>query len=185
MPPGPGPADPAAVQKRLVALKYLPADAVSGAWDYETSQAVLAFQAWRDSTGTGWSARRRWPHSRPRPHPNRRRPAPATGSRCTARRAWTLLVDGSSLVLGATIERRAGLRDTGRDVLCVRQEESSWSVPYEVWLPWASYFNGGIALHESDSVPAQPASHGCVRLPSPLAKAAYDFAPVGTPVIVY
>ncbi len=27
------------------------------------------------------------------------------------------------------------------------------------------YFNGGIALHGSESVPGSPASHGCVRLP--------------------
>ena len=44
-----------------------------------------------------------------------------------------------------------------------RKEDRSWSVPYKVWLPWASYFVGGIAFHESPDVPAQPASHGCVR----------------------
>lgn len=27
------------------------------------------------------------------------------------------------------------------------------------------YFNGGIAVHGSKSVPAQPASHGCIRIP--------------------
>ena len=27
------------------------------------------------------------------------------------------------------------------------------------------YFNGGIAIHGSRSVPAQPASHGCIRIP--------------------
>jgi lipoprotein-anchoring transpeptidase ErfK/SrfK len=31
-----------------------------------------------------------------------------------------------------------------------------------LWNPW--YFHGGYALHGSSSVPAQPASHGCVRL---------------------
>jgi peptidoglycan hydrolase-like protein with peptidoglycan-binding domain len=28
-----------------------------------------------------------------------------------------------------------------------------------------AYFNGGIAIHGSKSVPAQPASHGCIRIP--------------------
>lgn len=32
----------------------------------------------------------------------------------------------------------------------------------ELWNPW--YFVGGIAIHGSSSVPAYPASHGCVRL---------------------
>jgi hypothetical protein len=35
----------------------------------------------------------------------------------------------------------------------------------KLWRP--KYFNGGIALHGSPSVPAYPASHGCVRLTNP------------------
>ena len=33
----------------------------------------------------------------------------------------------------------------------------------ELW--WPMYFNGGIAIHGSASVPAYPASHGCIRIP--------------------
>jgi lipoprotein-anchoring transpeptidase ErfK/SrfK len=66
-----------------------------------------------------------------------------------------------------------------------RKEANSWSVPYRVWLPYASYFNGGIAFHASDDVPASPASHGCVRLPTPEAPLVYEFASVGTSVLVY
>jgi putative peptidoglycan binding protein/L,D-transpeptidase-like protein len=49
------------------------------------------------------------------------------------------------------------------------------------------YFHGGIAVHGSGSIPAQPASHGCVRLTN----AAMDLlwssgvAEIGTDVIVY
>lgn len=49
------------------------------------------------------------------------------------------------------------------------------------------YFNGGIAVHGSGSVPARPASHGCARVTN----AAMDMlwssglAEVGTPVSVY
>lgn len=46
------------------------------------------------------------------------------------------------------------------------------------------YFNGGIALHGSESVPTHPASHGCVRLPMHIAEYAPDLLPNGTPVIV-
>src|SRR3972149_1373464 len=41
----------------------------------------------------------------------------------------------------------------------------SWSVPFKVWMPYAAYFTGGIATHQSPNVPSYPASHGCVRLP--------------------
>jgi peptidoglycan hydrolase-like protein with peptidoglycan-binding domain len=49
------------------------------------------------------------------------------------------------------------------------------------------YFHGGIAIHGSGSIPAQPASHGCARLTN----AAMDMlwssgvAVLGTPVLVY
>lgn len=62
--------------------------------------------------------------------------------------------------------------------------QMSWSHPYQVWLPWASYFNGGIALHEYPDVPVYPASHGCVRVPEPFARELYAWSPVGTPVVV-
>ena len=33
-----------------------------------------------------------------------------------------------------------------------------------LWKPW--YFYGGYAIHGSSSVPAHPASHGCIRVPN-------------------
>ena len=65
-----------------------------------------------------------------------------------------------------------------------RKEQSSWSVPYKVWLPWASYFVGGVAFHEYADVPPYPASHGCVRVPPYDAKWLYDQLPTGTRVDV-
>jgi lipoprotein-anchoring transpeptidase ErfK/SrfK len=60
----------------------------------------------------------------------------------------------------------------------------SWSVPFHVWMPFASYFHGGIAMHQSPDVPSYPASHGCVRLPAGEAERVYGFAVVGMPVFV-
>ena len=60
----------------------------------------------------------------------------------------------------------------------------SWSVPLEVWMPFASYFRGGIAMHQSPDVPSYAASHGCVRLPEGEAQRVYAFVDVGTPVFV-
>ncbi len=52
----------------------------------------------------------------------------------------------------------------------------------ELW--WPMYFNGGIAIHGSPSVPAYPASHGCVRIPMYAAPTFYDQVAPGTRVIV-
>jgi len=46
------------------------------------------------------------------------------------------------------------------------------------------YFNGGIAIHGSPSVPAGPASHGCVRIPMSASAWFHDAVPIGTPVYV-
>ena len=46
------------------------------------------------------------------------------------------------------------------------------------------YFNGGIAIHGSNSVPGRPASHGCVRIPMSASRWFFNAVPPGTPVYV-
>jgi N-acetylmuramoyl-L-alanine amidase len=48
-----------------------------------------------------------------------------------------------------------------------------------------SYFTGGYAIHGSPSVPAYPASHGCVRVPMWISWRLYSIIPYGEPVYVY
>ncbi|MBA3655464.1 MAG: L,D-transpeptidase, partial [Actinobacteria bacterium] len=46
------------------------------------------------------------------------------------------------------------------------------------------YFNRGVAIHGAPSVPAFPASHGCVRIPMYAAPSFARQVPLGTPVYV-
>ena len=62
----------------------------------------------------------------------------------------------------------------------LRKERYSWSVPFKVWLPWASYFTGRVAFHEFGSVPTYAASHGCIRVNHYDAQILFDFATLGT-----
>ena len=48
-----------------------------------------------------------------------------------------------------------------------------------------SYFNGGIAIHGSNSIPVKAASHGCARIPRFADKLFIDMVSVGMPVYVY
>ena len=57
-------------------------------------------------------------------------------------------------------------------------------MPFRTWLPYASYFNRGIAFDEYPEVPPYAASHGCVRVPSAEARLVYRFATLGTRVFV-
>lgn len=52
----------------------------------------------------------------------------------------------------------------------------------KLWNPL--YFNGGIAIHGAPSVPAYPASHGCVRIPMYVSTWFPSKVPNGTPVYV-
>jgi hypothetical protein len=47
------------------------------------------------------------------------------------------------------------------------------------------YFNGGFAIHGSPSIPAGPASHGCVRVSNYTANWMFDTVSNGTPVYVF
>jgi peptidoglycan hydrolase-like protein with peptidoglycan-binding domain len=48
-----------------------------------------------------------------------------------------------------------------------------------------AYFTGGYALHGAPSVPAFPASHGCIRITTAAMDRLFDRLPVGTPMLVY
>ncbi|WP_373236514.1 L,D-transpeptidase [Cohaesibacter celericrescens] len=56
---------------------------------------------------------------------------------------------------------------------------NSAPMPYMQRLTWS-----GIALHESNSVPSYPASHGCVRLPRGFAKKLFSLTERGAHVII-
>lgn len=50
---------------------------------------------------------------------------------------------------------------------------------------YANYISGGIAIHGSHNVPAQPASHGCIRIPLFAAREVSRRLKLGTIVLVY
>ena len=66
-----------------------------------------------------------------------------------------------------------------------RQDADSYSVQYDAPMPWASYYDGGYAIHQSDSVPEYPASHGCTRVPAVFAKDVFQWLAIGTPVRIF
>jgi lipoprotein-anchoring transpeptidase ErfK/SrfK len=180
------PTSAASVQKRLVALRYLPAGAITGHWGYRTSEALVAFQAWqglqRDGTVGPKTLAALATASAPVPRTH------IKGRLIEIYRALgvTLLVDNGHVVRAVhSSSGKPGYTTPAGTYSVFRKESKSWSRPYGVWLPYASYFNGGIALHAYPIVPAYPASHGCIRIPTPEAAFVYQFAAYHTPVTVY
>jgi lipoprotein-anchoring transpeptidase ErfK/SrfK len=96
-----------------------------------------------------------------------------------------LLIENGRVVRAVHASTGYGGRTPAGTFHVYRKEQLSWSLQFKVWMPWASYFYGGFAMHAYPYVPAYPASHGCVRLSAPEAQRVYSFAVQGTPVFVY
>ncbi len=173
------------VQLRLWMLGYLDRSSVTGGVDYETEQALLAFQGWnslaRTGTVTGETQLELFRAAPPRPATHR----PGRRVEIYRDRGVLLMVDGAEVRRAVHTSTGAFGRTPVGTYRVYRKELMSWSVPFSVWMPWASYFVGGIAMHEYSYVPEYPASHGCVRLPAGEAERVFAFADMGTPVHVF
>lgn len=173
------------IQLRLYLLGFLDRSAVTGILDDATEQALLAFQGWEDlartGTVTGETQVELLHATLPRPFTHR------FGRRIEIHRdVGVLLMVEDNHVLRAVHTSTGALGATPEGAFRVyRKELLSWSVPFQVWMPYAAYFVGGIATHEYFYVPEYPASHGCVRLPAGDAERVYRFVDVGTPVYVF
>lgn len=173
------------LQQRLADLGYLAESHVDGRAGMETTLAVIAFQKWtglaRDGVVGPATTSALAIATRPLPINL------GSGRRIEVLldRQLTLLIEGKRVVRTVGVSTGKGVNATPPGSFAVfRKEVKSWSYPFQVWLPWASYFFGGIAFHEYPDVPTQAASHGCVRVPVYDAELLYRFAPVVTPVRV-
>jgi L,D-transpeptidase catalytic domain/Putative peptidoglycan binding domain/Sporulation and spore germination len=173
------------LQLRLAALGYLDPSDVTGSADYLTEQALLAFQGWEDLDRTGtvtgqtqvalFRARKLEPA------------AHRLGKRIEIYRdlGVLLMVEDGEVARAVHASTGApGWNTPAGDFRIYAKVLYSWSVPFQVWMPYAAYFRGGIATHQSPDVPSYGASHGCVRLPEGEAERVYRFVEVGTSVAV-
>jgi Sporulation and spore germination/L,D-transpeptidase catalytic domain/Putative peptidoglycan binding domain len=173
-----------ALQQRLVDLGFMAQDGITGTVDYRTSNAVLGFQKWANLTRDGslGSATVAALLRATRPVPTLR--APGRRIEVQLRRQVALLIEGNRVVRAVHISSGAGGKTPRGSFHVYRKERYSWSVPFKVWLPWASYFVGGVAFHEFGSVPTYAASHGCIRVNHYDAQMLFGFAEFGTRVDV-
>jgi peptidoglycan hydrolase-like protein with peptidoglycan-binding domain len=173
------------VQLRLIKLGYLPRGAATDRFDQRTLAAVIAFQKWeglvRDGIPGPVTQAALLVANRPKPR------TAGTGTRVEVLldRQVALVIRGGRVL--RTVHVSTGKRGYATPVgryQVTRKSRRSWSVPYQVWLPWATYFVRGIAFHQSQNVPVTPVSHGCVRVTAADARWLYALTPVGTKVRV-
>ncbi len=175
-----------AMQEDLARLTYLAPRFVNGSFDAATWQAVVGFQGYSRLERTGVATALTVASLMRAERPQARHVDGAAHVEVDLDRQVMMLVHGSGVVTrlihissGITGNTPAG------SYTVIRKERMSWSKPFKAWLPYASYFFEGFAMHEYPDVPEYAASHGCVRVPAGDAAAVYAFTEMGMPVILY
>jgi hypothetical protein len=174
-----------ALQVRLGNRSYLPKTYRPGCFDSRTEQAVMAFEGWANFTRDGILG----PTEAAR-LPNSVTPIPITGDRAfrhieVDKSKQIMIVVGSNGVVQRTYHvstGAAGTRTPSGKFRIYSKSKMSWSTIFHVWLPYAQYVVGGIAIHGFSSVPPYAASHGCIRMPMSEAPGLYSWTDVGTAV---
>lgn len=70
------------------------------------------------------------------------------------------------------------------------KNDKAWDGAYDTWSPWTMYYQGGYAVHGTYTrwnwvQTNYGGSHGCVNLKPAKAKELFDWARVGTPVVIH
>ncbi|HEX6424281.1 MAG TPA: L,D-transpeptidase family protein [Acidimicrobiales bacterium] len=183
-----------ALQQRLVELGYWLGDA-DGNYGQLTRQAVMAFQKveglGRDGVAGPVTQERLAVAGRPQPRGS-------SGLEIDLDRQVLFVVEGGRITWAintSTGNGEAYISSTGGEARAVtppgqfridRQIDGLREAPLGT-LYRPKYFNGGIALHGSGSIPANPASHGCARVTNSAMDMLWSsgVAEIGTSVWVY
>lgn len=183
-----------ALQNRLTELGYW-LGKPDGNYGQLTRQAVMAFQKveglGRDGVAGPATQERLAAAGRPKAQAG-------NGIEIDLQRQVLFLVEGGQVrwaVNASTGNGEAYASPTGRDAVAVtptgqfrveRQIDGTREAPLGT-LYRPKYFIGGIAVHGSGSVPAFPASHGCVRVTNSAMDMIWSsgIAAIGAPVLVH
>ena len=168
--------------------------AVDGVFDTATRSALIAFQKWEGRPATGeltfdeLEAIRSGVPAKPRE-------AGYGHVEVDLDRQVLMLVnnDGRVRVLPVSTgngeqfvdEGQQSIAYTPRGRFLVYEKEAGWHTGPLGSTYYANFISGGVAIHGSRNVPAQPASHGCIRVPMFAAREVSKLMPVGTIVLVY
>jgi hypothetical protein len=175
----------AALQRKLIDLRYLAPAGHNGYYGARTAQAVMAFQGWVGLTRDGVAGAATYTKLR-----HAQRPIPWSRANRhmevhKSRQVLLLIAKSGKLLRAVHVSTAApGHVTPSGHFSILRKERMSWSRLFSVWLPYADYFYSGYAFHQYPDVPGYPASHGCVRIFDGDAIVVWQFATLGTPVTI-
>ena len=168
---------------------------VDGVIDGVTRNALIAFQKWEGRRVTGRLSREDFDAlmrtDAPQPRDSGYRHVEVDLDRQVL-----LLADGEGAVkrilpvsTGSNKhyreKRMSGLAYTPRGRFRIYAKLSGWKRSPLGLLYYPNYFSDGLAIHGNPSVPQQPRSHGCIRIPMLAAAEISRLLPLGTIVLIY
>jgi hypothetical protein len=180
-------------EQRLAALGYW-TGRVDGRMDDATRAALIAFQKWEGREITGKLTREELEAIRNGASPKPRDTGYEHVEVDVDRQVLMLVKDDDSVrVLPVSTGSGKEFMDDGQ--MSISYTPRGRFVVYDKTFGWedgqlgsvyyANYITGGVAIHGYLSVPNQPASHGCIRIPMFAAREVSDLLPKGTIVLVY
>ena len=184
-PAAPAPPTPVQVEHKLAALHY-DVGVPDGNIDEQATSAIMAFQKTYGLERTGGlthavTAQIMATQADPAPiapggEPNR--------IEISLARQVLFLYQNGALTKILPVASGTSETPTPTGTFRINRQESGWHTSRLGRLYNAQYFVGGYALHGSLSVPARPASHGCVRLPMSAAECFPSKVGMGTQVVI-
>jgi len=180
-------------ERRLSEMGYW-TGAVDGTFDTATRSALIAFQKWEARPITGRLTLDELEAIRTSNSPKAREFGYAHVEVDLDRQVLLLVNDNDGVrVLPVSSgtgrqfmdEGEASIAYTPRGRFLVYAKEAGWQSGPLGSTYYANFISGGVAIHGSRSVPFQPASHGCIRIPMFAARKMSELLPVGTIVLVY
>jgi hypothetical protein len=183
-----------AAEDRLAEMGY-GTDQVDGVIDGLTRNALIAFQKWEGRKITGRMGREDFDTIM-----NATAPMPKDSGykhvEVDLDRQVLLLTDDEGAVKrilpissGSNRQYRekgmSGLAYTPRGRFRINAKISGWRKSPLGLLYYPNYFSGGLAIHGNPSVPHEPQSHGCIRIPMSAAVEMSRLLTLGTIVLIY
>jgi N-acetylmuramoyl-L-alanine amidase len=172
------------LQRRLAALRY-DVGTVDGVFGSSTYHGVVAFQKVNGLSRDGIVGPRTWAALARPVVPRPRRTLSVTSLEVNLTRQVVYLArQGVVLrILDASSGKASTPTPRGNFTIIRRIDGWRQSSLGLMWRP--NYFYRGYAVHGSTSVPAYPASHGCVRVTVPAMNRLWPLLRIGMPVSVY
>ena len=169
-----------ALERRLAALRHFVRGGPNGYYAYDTYEAVLAFQKVHGMARTGRVSRDVW---RVLGHAKVPKARVAKGNHVEVSKTLQVLYEvrkGEVVRITHVSTGATGNTPVGKFHVYGKVPGLNGSGMY-----YSLFFTGAFAIHGYHSVPAYPASHGCVRTPMWFAPGFYDRWAVGTAVYIF